>query len=54
VFVTPPICDAARHACAVWVRNLPHVNCQVLYLPQNAARRTRRRTCGANTGGSPP
>jgi benzoyl-CoA reductase subunit C len=37
VFVTPPICDAARHACAVWVRNLPHVNCQVLYLPQNAA-----------------
>ena len=39
VFVTPPICDAARHACAVWVRNLPHVNCQVLYLPQNAASR---------------
>src|SRR6516164_10965147 len=37
VFVTPPICDAARNACAVWVRNLPHVNCQVLYLPQNAA-----------------
>jgi benzoyl-CoA reductase subunit C len=37
IFVTPPICDAARHACAVWVRNLPHVNCQVLYLPQNAA-----------------
>ena len=39
IFVTPPICDAARHACAVWVRNLPHVNCQVLYLPQNAASR---------------
>jgi benzoyl-CoA reductase subunit C len=36
VFVIPPICDAARHACAVWARNLPHVNCQVLYLPQNA------------------
>ena len=39
VFVIPPICDAARHACAVWARNLPHVNCQVLYLPQNAASR---------------
>ncbi|HYM91368.1 MAG TPA: 2-hydroxyacyl-CoA dehydratase family protein [bacterium] len=37
VFVTPPICDAARNACAVWVRNLPNINCQVLYLPQNAA-----------------
>ncbi len=37
VFVTPPICDAARNACAVWVRNLPSLNSQVLYLPQNAA-----------------
>ena len=35
VFVTPPICDAARNACGVWVRNLPKVNCQMLYLPQN-------------------
>jgi benzoyl-CoA reductase subunit C len=37
VFVTPPICDAARNACGVWVRNLPRVNCQMLYLPQNAS-----------------
>ncbi|HEV2283111.1 MAG TPA: 2-hydroxyacyl-CoA dehydratase family protein [bacterium] len=35
VFVTPPICDAARNACGVWVRNLPQLNCQMLYLPQN-------------------
>ena len=37
VFVTPPICDAARNACGVWVRNLPRLDCQMLYLPQNAA-----------------
>jgi benzoyl-CoA reductase subunit C len=37
VFVTTPICDAARNACGVWVRNLPRLNCQMLYLPQNAA-----------------
>lgn len=37
VFVTPPICDAARNACGVWVRNLPGLTCQTLYLPQNAA-----------------
>lgn len=37
IFVTPPICDAARNACGVWVRNLPALNCQMLYLPQNAA-----------------
>ncbi len=36
MFVVPPICDAARNACGVWARNLPNVNCQVLYLPQNA------------------
>jgi benzoyl-CoA reductase subunit C len=37
VFVTSPICDAARNACGVWVRNLPRIACQMLYLPQNAA-----------------
>ncbi|MHB8731132.1 MAG: 2-hydroxyacyl-CoA dehydratase subunit D [bacterium] len=35
VFVTPPICDAARNACGVWVRNLPQLHCEMLYLPQN-------------------
>jgi benzoyl-CoA reductase subunit C len=37
LFVTPPICDAARNACGVWVRNLTRINCQMVYLPQNAA-----------------
>ncbi|HLW58615.1 MAG TPA: 2-hydroxyacyl-CoA dehydratase family protein [bacterium] len=36
MFVIPPICDAARNACGVWVRNLPSLTTQVLYLPQNA------------------
>lgn len=36
MFVVPSICDAARNACGVWLRNIPSVNCQVLYLPQHA------------------
>ncbi|GMR11733.1 MAG: 2-hydroxyacyl-CoA dehydratase family protein [Anaerolineae bacterium] len=35
MFVTPPICDAARNLAAVWGRNFPYP-CQILYLPQNA------------------
>jgi len=35
LFVTPPICDAARNLAAVWERNCPYP-CQILYLPQNA------------------
>jgi benzoyl-CoA reductase subunit C len=36
IFVTHPICDAARHVCGVWARNLPQLSAQILYLPQNA------------------
>ncbi len=36
MFVTHPICDAARHACGVWTRNFPGINCQILYYPHNA------------------
>jgi benzoyl-CoA reductase subunit C len=35
LFVTHPICDAARHSCGVWARNFPDIPCQILYLPQN-------------------
>jgi benzoyl-CoA reductase subunit C len=35
MFVTTPICDAARNLAAVWGRNFPY-SCQILYLPQNA------------------
>lgn len=35
MFVTHPICDAARNLAAVWGRNFPY-SCQILYLPQNA------------------
>ncbi|MDE3156781.1 MAG: 2-hydroxyacyl-CoA dehydratase [Acidobacteriota bacterium] len=35
LFVTHPICDAARNLAAVWGRNAPHP-CEILYLPQNA------------------
>lgn len=35
MFVTHPICDAARNLGAVWGRNFPYL-CQILYLPQNA------------------
>ncbi len=36
LFVTHPICDAARNLAAVWGRNFSYP-CQILYLPQNAA-----------------
>lgn len=35
MFVTHPICDAARNLAAIWGRNFPYP-CQILYLPQNA------------------
>ena len=35
MFVTHPICDAARNLGAVWGRNFPYP-CEILYLPQNA------------------
>jgi len=35
VFVTHPICDAARNLAGVWGRNVAYP-CQILYLPQNA------------------
>ena len=35
MFITHPICDAARNLGAVWGRNFPYL-CQTLYLPQNA------------------
>lgn len=36
LFVTHPICDAARNLAGVWGRNFPYP-CQILYLPQNAS-----------------
>ncbi len=35
MFVTHPICDAARNLAGVWGRNFSYP-CQILYLPQNA------------------
>ncbi|MFQ5418920.1 MAG: 2-hydroxyacyl-CoA dehydratase [Anaerolineae bacterium] len=35
LFVTHPICDAARNLAAIWGRNFSYP-CQILYLPQNA------------------
>ncbi len=35
MFVTHPICDAARNLGAVWGRNFSYP-CEILYLPQNA------------------
>lgn len=35
MFVTHPICDAARNLGAIWGRNFDYP-CQILYLPQNA------------------
>lgn len=35
LFVTHPICDAARNLAAVWGRNFPYP-AHILYLPQNA------------------
>jgi benzoyl-CoA reductase subunit C len=34
MFVSHPICDAARNLAAIWGRNFAHP-CQILYLPQN-------------------
>ena len=34
IFVTHPICDAARNLCGVWARNFPYP-ARILYLPQN-------------------
>jgi len=34
LFVTHPICDAARNLGAIWERNLPYPS-RILYLPQN-------------------
>ncbi len=34
MFVSHPICDAARNLAAIWSRNFDHP-CQILYLPQN-------------------
>ncbi|MEJ2370220.1 MAG: 2-hydroxyacyl-CoA dehydratase [Gemmatimonadales bacterium] len=36
MFVTHPICDAARNLAGIWSRNLPHP-AQILYFPQKAA-----------------
>ncbi len=35
MFVSHPICDAARNLAAIWSRNFDYP-CQILYLPQNA------------------
>lgn len=35
MFVTHPICDAARNWCGIWARNFPAVNSQILYFPHN-------------------
>jgi hypothetical protein len=40
LFVTHPICDAARNLAGVWGRNFDH-RCEILYLPQNATRLSR-------------
>jgi benzoyl-CoA reductase subunit C len=34
LFVTPPICDAARNLAGIWARNFSYP-AQILYLPQN-------------------
>ena len=43
MFVTHPICDAARNLAAVWGRNFDCPR-QVLYLPQNANYAVRERS----------
>lgn len=35
MFISHPICDAARNLAAIWGRNFSYP-CQILYLPQNA------------------
>jgi len=39
MFVTHPICDAARHSLGVWARNFPEMECQTLYYPHNPTSR---------------
>ncbi len=39
MFVSHPICDAARNLAAIWGRNFSYP-CQILYLPQNANSRS--------------
>ena len=34
MFISHPICDAARNLAAIWGRNFDYT-CQILYLPQN-------------------
>jgi len=36
MFITHPICDAARNLAGIWGRSADY-KCQILYLPQNAA-----------------
>lgn len=36
IYVTHPICDAARHLNGVWTRRFPETSCQILYFPHNA------------------
>lgn len=49
MFVSHPICDAARNLAAVWGRNLPYP-AQILYLPQNAnSAHSARYLCGEYT-----
>ncbi len=35
MFVTHPICDAARHCGGVWARNFDDISSQILYYPHN-------------------
>lgn len=42
MFVTHPICDAARNLAGVWARNFPYP-AQILYLPQNPNSRASAR-----------
>ncbi len=37
IYVTHPICDAARHLNGVWTRQFADTYCQILYFPQIAA-----------------
>src|SRR3972149_1674649 len=43
LFVTHPICDAARNLAAVWARNFDYP-CQILDLSQNAISAVRERS----------
>ena len=41
MFISHPICDAARNLAAIWGRNNEY-SCQILYLPQNPNSETQR------------